>query len=102
MKAAAPALGLRPPLAMQPLPLPGAVPPGSTVPVRAPMPFAQGLPPPAANQSQVQLEIPQAKVGLVTGQNSAVLNAIKSYSKAERLGDKTCSCPKPFTCFCYG
>jgi len=83
-----------PPQLRPPLPgYPGApgVPPGAPTPPGAALgapPAALGAPPaalgaPPPNQSQVQLEIPQSKVGLVVGKGGAVLNAIKSYSKAE-------------------
>lgn len=63
-------------------PLPGFAPPGGA-PGTAPTAPTAPMPAAAPNQSQVQLEIPQAKVGLVVGKGGAVLNAIKSYSKAE-------------------
>eukprot|EP00440_Ansanella_granifera_P033521 gb/GFBE01036371.1/.p1 GENE.gb/GFBE01036371.1/~~gb/GFBE01036371.1/.p1 ORF type:complete len:1050 (+),score=246.33 gb/GFBE01036371.1/:1-3150(+) len=68
-------------------------PPLATAAPRPPVPGFPGAPqaapgasapaPAAPSKPQVQIEIPQAKVGLVIGKGGAVLAAIKSYSKAE-------------------
>mmetsp|Transcript_61269 Transcript_61269/g.145865 ORF Transcript_61269/g.145865 Transcript_61269/m.145865 type:complete len:974 (+) Transcript_61269:123-3044(+) len=86
-----PDLGARPPG-----PCPGRLPPGPQAPAPQPQPAPsapnaqqQAMQAAAApGKSLTQFDIPQDKVGLVIGKQSATQNAIKAYSKAQMFVDQ--------------